>query len=107
MNRTSHDVNNSACRCTVPFGTRPVIVVACPEARPRKYVRENPTRAVHSIAIAMPVQNLRSLAAGETKKRGGAAVTIIGDNSSTRKKSRLSPCDLHDQSVAAVKWSAS
>jgi hypothetical protein len=55
MNNTSHDVNRNACRCTVAFGTRPVMVVACPEIRPRKYVREKPTNAVNSIAMAMPV----------------------------------------------------
>jgi hypothetical protein len=31
------------------------MVLACPEIRPRKYVREKPTKAVNSIAMAMPV----------------------------------------------------
>ena len=48
-------MNSSACRCTVAFGTWPVMVLACPEIRPRKYVREKPNRAVNSITMAMPV----------------------------------------------------
>src|SRR5437899_3227586 len=83
MNSTSHDMNSSACRCTVAFGTRPVMVVACPEISTRKYVREKPTRTVNSITMAMPVQNLRSRAAGETSERAEAAVAMAVNDIST------------------------
>src|SRR5947207_817201 len=67
------------------------MVVACPEIKPRKYVREKPTRAVNSITMAMPVYNLRSGAAGETIERGEAAVTMAANDITTVRRSAAVP----------------